>query len=409
MNAYSEFFLHRAAARYTSAEAAKALGVTVTTLRSWENGRKEPPIGALCAMKSVAMSRGVFRPANDNPEFTFVDLFAGIGGLRQAFQEAGGECVFTSEWNRFSVETYVSNFGFGHPIKGDITIVDENEIPEHDILVAGFPCQPFSLAGVSKKNSLGRPHGFADETQGTLFFDVARIINAKQPKAFVLENVRDLKHHDRGRTMAIVLKTLRAAGYKNTRYQVMNGASWVPQNRERLVIVGTRDGEAFDFSRVCIPDKGPVLRTILHTPEVPQSWDSVYAPGGDVSKFTLSDKLWEFHRRHAAKHKASGNSFGYGLVTGNSVATRTLSARYYKDGSEILVSQSGKNPRRLTPRECARLMGFDRDGIAPFHIPVSNSQAWRQFGNSVVVPMFAAVAKSLVDHLRGQQVVAIAA
>ncbi len=315
-------------------------------------------------------------------EFTFIDLFAGIGGMRLAFDEAGGECVYSNEWNKFSQQTYMANFG--DMPEGDITKVNAEDIPDHDILVAGFPCQPFSIAGVSKKNSLGRATGFADKTQGTLFFDVCRILQAKRPKAFMLENVKNLCSHDRGRTFKVIVESLNELDYE-VFYKVIDGQSFVPQHRERIIIVGfdrKRFGNYFDFEFEITPKfPKPVIADILEK---------------DVDiKYTLSDKLWLYLQNYAAKHKAAGNGFGYGIAPLDGVS-RTLSARYYKDGSEVLIEQEGKNPRKLTPRECARLQGFPDS----FVIPVSDTQAYRQFGNSVVVPLMANVAKLIVAKIK---------
>lgn len=313
--------------------------------------------------------------------FTFIDLFAGIGGMRLAFEEAGGECVYSNEWNKFSQQTYMANFG--DMPDGDITQVNADDIPDHDVLVAGFPCQPFSIAGVSKKNSLGRATGFADKTQGTLFFDVCRILEAKRPKAFMLENVKNLCSHDKGKTFKVITESLNELGYE-VFYKVIDGQSFVPQHRERIIIVGfdrERYGSFFDFEFNIIPkEPKPVIADILEK-EVSE-------------KYTLSDKLWIYLQNYAAKHKAAGNGFGYGIAPLDGVS-RTLSARYYKDGSEVLIEQDGKNPRKLTPRECARLQGFPDS----FAIPVSDTQAYRQFGNSVVVPLMAAVAKLIINKI----------
>ncbi len=313
--------------------------------------------------------------------FSFIDLFAGIGGMRLAFQSANCVCVYSSEWNKYSQQTYAANFD--ETPEGDITKVDANTIPDHDILVAGFPCQPFSIAGVSKKQSLGRATGFEDKTQGTLFFDVCRILNAKRPRAFMLENVKNLCSHDRGRTFKIILESLDELDYQ-VFFKILDGQNYVPQHRERILIIGfdrKRYGSdvSFDFSITPVDPK-PVLNDILE-PEV-------------EAKYTLTNHLWEYLQTYAEKHKASGNGFGYGLAQKDGI-TRTLSARYYKDGSEILIPQEGKNPRRLTPRECARLQGFPDS----FKIPVSDTQAYRQFGNSVVVPLMADVANLLVNKL----------
>ena len=313
--------------------------------------------------------------------FTFIDLFAGIGGMRIAFERAGGHCVYSNEWNKYSQQTYFANFG--EQPEGDITQVSASSIPDHDILVAGFPCQPFSIAGVSKKKSLGRATGFEDKTQGTLFFDVCRILKEKRPKAFMLENVKNLCSHDKGRTFKVILESLDELNY-SVFYAVLDGQNYVPQHRERIVIVGfdrERYGSEVDFEFSLTPqDPKPVMRDILE-----KKVDD---------KYTLSDKLWTYLQNYAAKHKAAGNGFGYGIAPLNGVS-RTISARYYKDGSEILIAQRGKNPRRLTPRECARLQGFPDD----FKIPVSDTQAYKQFGNSVVVPLMENVAKLIVKEI----------
>lgn len=317
--------------------------------------------------------------------FTFTDLFAGIGGMRLAFEAAGGECVFSCEYNKYAQLTYKANF---HEVPaGDITQIDERDIPAHDILVAGFPCQPFSIAGVSKKNALGRPTGFADQTQGTLFFDVCRILKYRRPCAFVLENVRNLKSHDRGRTFSVILSSLDELDYE-VHHAVLDGQLFVPQHRERIFIVGFdrhRCGSAVDFNFAITPMTGrPRIRDILE--------ETVDA------RYTLSDQLWNYLQDYAARHKAAGHGFGYGLTDPDGIA-RTLSARYYKDGSEILLPQSGRNPRRLTPRECARLQGFPDS----FVIPVSDTQAYRQFGNSVVVPLVTRIAELVRDRVEEVQ------
>ena len=331
-------------------------------------------------------------------KFTFIDLFAGIGGIRLGFESIGGECIFTSEWNEWSKKTYQANFGDDHPFIGDIVPFEEDDVPEHDVLLAGFPCQPFSIAGVSKKNSLGRPHGFECTTQGTLFFDVARIISAKKPKAFLLENVKNLVSHDGGNTFKVIIETLRDELGYDVYHKVINGSNWVPQNRERVIIVGFRDKTNFSWDDLIIPDEKLKMKSILHSEDGREIAEEPYTIGTDAkvhSKYVLSDKLWGYLQSYAQKYKAKGNGFGYGLVTENDIA-RTLSARYYKDGSEILVSRGiNKNPRRLTPRECARLMGFPDD----FIIPVSDTQAYRQFGNSVIVPVIKEVARIMQPHI----------
>lgn len=319
-------------------------------------------------------------PPPPNPKFKFIDLFAGIGGIRLAYQNLGGKCVFSSEWNNFAKKTYEANFG--EVPFGDITQISEENIPDHDILLAGFPCQPFSIAGVSKKNALGRSHGFLDETQGTLFFDIARILKHKKPKAFMLENVKNLVSHDKGKTFKVIKNTLTELGY-SIHFQILDGKHFVPQHRERIIIVGFRTdifGEKENFKFPKLPEPKTKIKDILES-EV-------------ESKYTLSDKLWNYLQDYAAKHKAKGNGFGFGMTDLNGIS-RTISARYYKDGSEILIPQDGLNPRRLTPRECARLQGFPDN----FIIPVSDNQAYRQFGNSVTVPLIQAVGKELVKSI----------
>lgn len=314
----------------------------------------------------------------------FIDLFAGIGGTRLAFEWAGAECVFSCEWDPYAQKTYKENFG-ERPV-GDITEVNENEVPDHEILVAGFPCQPFSIAGVSKHNALGNAHGFAHKTQGTLFFDVARIIAAKRPRAFLLENVKNLRTHDRGRTFKTIVDTLeQELGYK-VFAKVIDASALVPQHRERIYIVGFRDETPFEF---------PIL-----TRDRPSLTD-ILEPAPDP-KYILTDHLWQYLQDYAAKHRAKGNGFGFGRVNplDDDAVTRTLSARYYKDGSEILLDRgAGMTPRRLTPRECARLMGFPDT----YRIVVSDTRAYKQFGNSVVVPVVHAVAKEIVRWLEPSQ------
>lgn len=337
-----------------------------------------------CVREAVAYyvtdMRKKYRKMNDT-QFTFIDLFAGIGGMRLAFDRAGGRCVYSSEWNKYSQQTYFANFG--EQPEGDITQVDASLVPDHDILVAGFPCQPFSIAGVSKKNSLGKATGFEDKTQGTLFFDVCRILKEKRPKAFMLENVKNLCSHDKGRTFKVILESLDELNY-SVFFKVLDGQNYVPQHRERILIIGfdrERYGKDIHFEfKLTPPKRKPVMRDILE-----QDVDD---------KYTLSDKLWTYLKNYAAKHKAAGNGFGYGIAQPDGIS-RTMSARYYKDGSEILIEQEKKNPRRLTPRECARLQGFPDD----FKIPVSDTQAYRQFGNSVVVPLMENVAGLIVKKI----------
>lgn len=334
-------------------------------------------------------------PAKGDELFTFIDLFAGIGGFRMALQNLGGRCVFTSEWDKFSKRTYFANYGeypFGDITKDQI----KSYIPEKfDIICGGFPCQPFSIAGVSKKISLGRNHGFADEKQGNLFFHIADIINTHRPKAFFLENVKNLISHDKKQTFKVIKETLEGLDYSFD-YRVLDGAHFVPQHRERTIMVGFDkrifgDDIKFDFGHVKTPDEKQAIKNILQN-DVPE-------------KYTLSDKLWNYLQEYSAKHKAKGNGFGFGMTDLEGVS-RTISARYYKDGSEILIPQYGKNPRRLTPQEAAALQGYP---IYPINtgkkdhslrIAVSDNQAYRQFGNSVVMPLIQAVGKEIFTVLQ---------
>ena len=339
-----------------------------------------------------------------DPAFRFIDLFAGIGGLRRGFDAVGGKCVFTCEWDKYAQETYAANYPDGHAIAGDIRDVDPRGIPDHDLLLAGFPCQPFSIAGISKKNAIGQPTGLRCETQGTLFREVERILEYHRPRAFVLENVKNLLNHDRGRTFALIRSTLEGLRYRISP-RVIDAKGFVPQHRERIFIVGFRREDAVDVAlddlEIPEPHHGPKLRTILHPEDGSEEKDKHYTNyKGQVSKrYTLSDHLWGYLQNYAEKHRERGNGFGYGLVGRDDVA-RTLSARYYKDGSEILIDRGeDRNPRRLTPRECARLMGFDEPGHAKFEIPVSDTQAYKQFGNAVVVPVAEAVARHMAPHL----------
>ena len=305
--------------------------------------------------------------------FRFIDLFAGIGGIRIPFDELGGQCVFTSEWDKYAAQTYAMNFGeIPH---GDITKINPTDIPPHDLLLAGFPCQPFSQAGLKR--------GFQD-TRGTLFFNIAEILNHHRPKAILLENVKRLRSHDRGNTLKVILQTLKDLGY-TVKYQVLNAKDFgVPQNRERIYIVGFRGDTDFKF---------PLA------PKTPIKLGSILEKDAD-DKFTISDKLWAGHQRRLKEHKEKGYGFGYCLFNASSPYTSTMSARYYKDGSEILIEQKGENPRKLTPREAARLQGFPEN----FFIPVSDAQAYKQFGNSVAVPVIRAVAEKIVPSLNAMEI-----
>ena len=386
-------YLEAAQKKHPTLDLAERLGTTDRTLRRWKAGHATPSSLVVEELQRLLNFGAV---ASRKGDFTFIDLFAGIGGIRKAFESIGGECVFTSEWDDYAQKTYAENYPVGHQINGDSTQIEASEIPDHDVLLGGFPCQPFSIAGVSKKNALGRAHGFQDETQGTLFFDVARIIDQKRPRAFLLENVKNLQSHDKGRTFDVIQRTLREELGYQIHCKVIDGAHFVPQHRERILIVGFRDPVIFDWDMVDLPGKGShLLGEILHRgkdePFIESDGDKYFDHKSRrvLDKYTLTDKLWAYLQDYKKKHQAAGNGFGFGLVTPESV-TRTLSARYYKDGSEILISQgSKKNPRRLTPRECARLMGFPDT----FKIPVSDTRAYKQFGNSVVVPVMEAVAR----------------
>ncbi|MGL4860422.1 MAG: DNA cytosine methyltransferase [Enterobacteriaceae bacterium] len=409
---------------------------TRETLNRWLNGKMvQKP---LTELEVKMLNQLLPQPPRHHPDyaFRFIDLFAGIGGIRKGFDEIGGQCVFTSEWNKEAVRTYQANWycdpeahRFNSDIR-EITLTDNTQvseqqayqnidanIPDHDVLLAGFPCQPFSLAGVSKKNSLGRAHGFECETQGTLFFDVARTIAAKRPAIFLLENVKNLKSHDKGKTFRIIMQTLDELGYSvaDADYsgtddpKIIDGKHFLPQHRERIVLVGFRrdlnlhDGFTLKDIKQFFPQKKVTFQALLDK-EVDK-------------KYILTPALWKYLYNYAKKHQAKGNGFGFGLVSPDnphSVA-RTLSARYHKDGSEILIDRGWdkalgeqnfddpnnqeNRPRRLTPRECARLMGFESPGGKSFRIPVSDTQAYRQFGNSVIVPVFAAIAKLLQPYI----------
>ena len=399
------------------------------TINRWAKGKAAPRVNLTTYRQMLSLLPRP-HPSHLAPEFRFIDLFAGIGGIRKGFEAIGGECVFTSEWNKYSVRTYKANH-FCDPIKHqfnedirEVTLsaapdIDEETayrhidqaIPDHEVLLAGFPCQPFSLAGVSKKNSLGRKHGFECDAQGTLFFDVARILAAKRPAAFLLENVKNLKSHDQGKTFRIICDTLDELGYevadvnapKGQDPKVLDARHFLPQHRERIVLVGFRrdlnlhDGFTLKDIAKMYPEQRPDFADIL---------DKTVE-----DKYILTPKLWEYLYNYARKHREKGNGFGYGL-TGPGDVARTLSARYHKDGSEILVDRGFDDardfyskhnqthrPRRLTPQECARLMGFDKPGESRFVIPVSDTQAYRQFGNSVVVPVFEAVARLMRSRI----------
>ena len=390
MSERTEFAVLREKAGLSVDEAAGLIGRTPRTVRRYESNGKSgtvPPVLVIEALKRAVGDR--YHSNGRAASFRFADLFAGIGGMRIPFEEIGGKCVFTSEWDRFARQTYAANFSDGedHNLAGDIRpfAKEPERIPAHDLLLAGFPCQPFSIAGVSKKNALGKPHGFLCDTQGTLFHDLARIIDHHRPPVFLLENVKHLRRHDGGRTFGTIMHVLeKELGY-DVHARVICSSPWVPQKRERIFIAGFRTPVSFSFDDLDIP-KGehPVLGDILE-PEVD-------------AKYTLTDHLWRYLQDYRERHRKAGNGFGYSDF-GLDDVTRTLSARYYKDGAEILVRQEGDRPRRLTPRECARLMGFDKPGGYDFRIPVSDTQAYRQFGNAVVVPLVRALAVLLKPHL----------
>lgn len=404
MQQQTEFSHLRALTGLSIETLAEKLGFSPRTLYRWDRGETAPRKAALHILHDLVSTYPV--SGSSSHVFTFIDLFAGIGGLRRGFEPIGGKCVFTSEWNTYSQQTYKANFQCDHNIAGDIRDVVAQDIPVHDILLAGFPCQPFSIAGVSKKNSLGREHGFRCEAQGTLFFEVARIIEHHRPKAFLLENVKNLVNHDRGNTFRVIHDTLKNELGYYVHWKVIDAKSFVPQHRERIFIVGFREPNEFSFDDLVLPDPidGPKLGTILHPQDGTETAEGHFTDGTMAAvsdRYTLTDKLWQYLYSYAEKHRLKGNGFGYGLFGHEDVA-RTLSARYYKDGSEILIKQQGKNPRRLTPRECARLMGFDKPGQSLFKIPVSDTQAYRQFGNAVVVPVVKAVAQHMVPWVVGQ-------
>ena len=409
MASKTEVWLMRERAGLSREELAEQTGYTLRTVYRWENGE-------LAVRKAVVEYLSRLTEAKEQaekdrrPPFRFIDLFAGIGGLRLGFERLGGKCVFTCERDVHSQRTYRANFpADDHEIAEDITKVHEDSIPAHDVLLAGFPCQPFSIAGVSKKNALGRPHGFRDEAQGTLFFDVARIIDYHRPTAFLLENVKNLRTHDGGRTFDVIVRTLTEELGYHVQYRVFNAQGLVPQHRQRIFLVGFRDQSEFDIERIGVPsaESGPKLRGILHPEDGSEEPEAPYTEGKKAkvsAKYVLTEHLWNYLQNYAERHRAMGHGFGFGLF-GPDDAARTLSARYYKDGSEILIRHRVR-PRRLTPRECARLMGFDECGAdgrwnLPFKIPVSDTQAYRQFGNAVVVPLISRIATNMIPHVLG--------
>ena len=391
--------------RYGREKIAEHLDVHPRTVKRWEDGSTSISRGNLNLMEQFSLYRDANAPITG--DFTFIDLFAGIGGIRRAFEEHNGQCLMSCEWDNYSKKTYDANFPAepNHSFICDITSITrtkeeiERFVPEHDVLLAGFPCQPFSIAGVSKKNSLGRDHGFACQEQGNLFFNVADILRVRRPPAFLLENVKNLQSHDKGKTFRIIMETLEdVLGYK-VFYKVIDAKGFVPQHRERIFIAGFDGDTDFSWDDLILPSTDcKTMKDILHPGNGSEKPEGEYTLGSKAKvndKYTLSDKLWTYLQNYAKKHKEKGNGFGFGLV-GPDDTSRTLSARYYKDGSEILVSQGkGKNPRRLTPRECARLMGFDDS----FKIPVSDTRGYKQFGNCVVTSLIEEIARIMKPHI----------
>lgn len=370
---------------------AERMGKSPRTIRRWIAYETKMSVNDCRIMEQLYL--GLYPPTTETADFTFIDLFAGIGGFRLGFEAVGGKCIFSCEWDTYAQKTYRANFTDDHELAGDINDII-GDIRTHipvapDVLLAGFPCQPFSIAGVSKKNALGRPHGFACKEQGNLFFHITSILKELRPPAFLLENVKNLERHDRGNTFRIIMDTLVNDLKYRVTHRVIDAKGFVPQHRERIFIVGFDGDTGFSWDDFRVPDpKAKTLKDILQ-------------PENQIeSKFILSDHLWRYLQDYAAKHKAAGHGFGFGL-TGKDDIARTLSARYYKDGSEILVDRgAGNNPRRLTPRECSRLMGFDRNG-EKFEIPVSDTRAYKQFGNAVVVPVVEEIARIMKPHIMG--------
>ncbi len=429
MNSKSAFeLLHEVLEIWTVPHIAEITGLSVDRIKRFKRFKNtdQQELDLLFPFKAYQRLEELLPEPDTNEDFTFIDLFAGIGGIRKGFSDSGGRCLLTCEWDDYAVRTYKANWGKcdGHKFVRDIKTLTQPEgiaeskrkkhiqssIPDHDVLLAGFPCQPFSLAGVSKKNSLGRSHGFDCEDQGQLFFDILRILEAKSPKFIVLENVKNLKSHDKGNTFKVIKSKLTETGYWIANLEddkpdpkIIDGAKFLPQHRERIVLIGFRN----DIADQLRAEKHFNMKDIVqYFPEVKPTLKDILEPNSKVDKkYTLSQKLWEFLFNYAAKHRAKGNGFGYGMVKRSSVQdTRTLSARYHKDGSEILIHQEGLKraegrPRRLTPQECARLMGFYAKGEKKMLIPVSDTRAYRQFGNSVIVPVFSSVAKMLNPYI----------
>jgi len=386
---------------YSQKEVAAYLRVDPKTVWRWTKGNSQmKPAYEKMVESLINAGKAPLVPARIG--FTFIDLFAGIGGFRLALERSGGKCVFTCEYDSYCEQTYRENFStVGHLFRHDIRDVSDDDIPAHDLLVAGFPCQPFSIAGVSKKRSLGHPDGFSCDTQGTLFFDVERIIDSHRPAAFILENVKNLRSHDGGNTFRVIMDTLeKKLGYQ-VFAKVVDAKGFVPQHRERVFIVGFREPTSFSWDDLRLPAPDALsLANILHPQDGSEAIEEPFTTGSKAKvndKYILSEKLWTYLQNYAKKHREKGNGFGFGLVTKKGVS-RTLSARYYKDGSEILISRARGRPRRLTPRECSRLMGFDEPG-RPLQIPVSDTRAYKQFGNAVVPKVVEEVFRIIKPHL----------
>ena len=407
-------------------EVANLLGLNSTgerTVRGWEKGEHEPTKAKWNAILNLEYelkehhNNAPFKQKSlVDSDFSFIDLFAGIGGIRLPFQKLNGHCVFTSEWDKFAQKTYLANYG--EMPNGDITQIKTKDIPDHDVLLGGFPCQSFSQAGLKQ--------GFSD-TRGTMFFEIQRILAEKRPKAFLLENVKQIQSHNKGETLKTILAILRgefeqeiptdvpmsedarSALSKKLNYCVdvkvlRAGDFGIPQNRERVFFVGF-DRDAFGLDEnIKLEDifTWPIgEKTTTRVGDILQPQIELYVDKDkhDKDRFTISDKLWTGHKKRKEEHKTKGNGFGYSLFNAESEYTNTISARYYKDGSEILIDQShlDKNPRKLTPRECANLQGFPHNFIVD---AVSQGQIYKQFGNSVCMKVIDAVAEQLVITLK---------
>lgn len=369
----------------TRKEFSDALDFTLeqeTNLKLWEEGKLKVDEETFNKIMNFPEGPSFPNPPREEARFTIIDLFAGIGGIRLGFQRHGAYTVFSSEWDKFAQKTYRINYG--EIPNGDITQINENDIPEHDILVGGFPCQPFSQAGLKM--------GFED-TRGTLFFDIARILNAKRPRAFMLENVKQLRGHNKGQTLEMMLRVLRELNYYVPDPQILRSVDFgIPHNRERIFIVG--------FNRDHIIHDDINFEYPVGTYEETRVGDILEE--NVIDRYTISDKLYSGHLERKQKHKDKGNGFGFSVFDEQSPYTNTISARYYKDGSEALINQGeARNPRMLTPRECARLQGFPEE----FIIPVSRSQSYKQFGNSVTVKVIDEVAEKMIEYMEANDMI----